>query len=152
VLLEDELPLLEAGSENEAGHGVVGEFLGHLLGVGYPLAGVLPRSPRGAEPPVGLDWQHVLPLLQQVGGVDLVGGEGHRLLEFLHAGGHPIPQELSAQLALAEEVDLLHQQALLDVHEFLQAEVNEAAVLLPDLIPPPLSQQFECRRHFDLPS
>jgi hypothetical protein len=42
--------------------------------------------------------------------------------------------------ALAEKIDLLHQQALLDFHKLVQAEIEKATVFPPNLIPPSLSQ------------
>ena len=48
------------------------------------------------------------------------------------------PHQRPAQLALAEELDLLHEQAFLDFHELWRAEIDPAAVVGPDIIYTPL--------------
>ena len=105
----------------------------HALGVGGHLQGVEAALPGGLDPEDGLRGQALLVLAHKDGGVVLVGGEGHHLPELLHGGGLAAPHDPAAQLALTEKLDLLQQQPLLDVHELFNRDVQETAILAPDL-------------------
>ncbi len=147
MLLENELASLGARGKSHDRHRAVGQLLHHAIRVGYPFVLVLARTPRGVQPPERFDGQDVFAFLQKIGRIVCIVCQRHYLSKLLHARRNLIAHDLAAQLALAEQVDLLHQQALLDLHELLHTQIDESAVLVPDLFSTAFAQKLQCGCH-----
>ena len=125
--------------------------LQHILGVRCPLGGEVAALPGGLQPKHRLFRQHLLFLGDEHIRIVLKSGQGDHAAKFLHIGGHTLAEKAPAQGTMGHEIDLLHEQPLLNGHIFFYGQIQKAAVFLPDLFCRIISELFfECHGHLFL--
>ncbi len=147
ALLKDKGALLLRRSKDKAGQHIEAEFLVLPPGIGHPLGIVRARAARSARPDVGRLGEHALLLLGQVWDIVLVRGERDVAPERFDGVGYRAAEQLAPELALAEPLDLLEQEPVLDLHELGHVEIDKAAVAAPDLVLSPSPEQLDRGQH-----
>jgi hypothetical protein len=104
------------------------------LGIGDPLKYIFTCPAGCVAPGNGLSGEDILSLDIQVTEIVLIGSDRYDFPEFIDTLWNYISHDHATHHTLAKQVNLFQQQPFLDLHEFIDVQVQETAIFHPDLL------------------